>query len=71
MKIGGIILIILGSLTTLGGIVKITKGHGTEFSLWGPGLIVIGILLIVKSNNKKKGEQEKKNWIEGDSNKKE
>ena len=67
MKIGGIILIILGGLSTLGGIIKITGGHGTEMSLWGPGLIVIGILLVIKSNTKKKEEEEKKNWIDGNS----
>lgn len=67
MKIGGIILIVLGGLSTMGGILKISNGHGTEFSLWGPGMIVIGILLVIKSNNKKKEEEEKKNWVEGSS----
>lgn len=57
MKFGGIILIILGSLTTLGGITKVTQGHGTEISLWGPGFVVIGIILMIKSSNKKKEEE--------------
>ena len=67
MKIGGIVLIVLGSLSILGGIMRITDGISTEFSLWGPGLLVIGIILIIKAKKKKEKEEEKNKWIDGDS----
>ena len=65
MKTGGIVLIVLGSLMTLGGIKGIVSGYTTEFSLYAPGLIVLGTYLIVKKNKKVKEEEKKKNWAEG------
>ena len=60
MKITGIILAIIGGLSTLGGIIAAANGKGTPFG--GLAFLVLGIFLISRAEKKKKEEAEKKKW---------
>ncbi|MDM1085860.1 hypothetical protein [Myroides odoratimimus] len=63
MKIFGIILVILGCVSTFGGIMAAIGGHKPNFT--GIGLVVLGAYLIYRANKKKEEDEEKKKWIEG------
>lgn len=62
MKIAGIILLVLGILSTLGAVVGAVNGHSTSFG--GLAFIVLGAFLISRSNKKKEEEEEKRRWAE-------
>lgn len=63
MKTTGIILIILGCVSTFGGIMAAINGHKANFT--GIGLIVLGFYLTYRANKKKEEQQEKDNWNKG------
>lgn len=63
MKIAGIILLVLGTLSLLGAIVGASNGYDTSFS--GIGFVVLGAFLINRANKKKEEAKKKKEWIEG------
>ena len=60
MKTTGIVLIVLGILSTIGAMVAISNGHKTSFG--GVAFIVIGAFLISRANKKKEEEEKKKQW---------
>lgn len=65
MKTAGIILLVLGGLSLIGGFVGMAAGKDPNFT--GLAFIVLGAFLISRGNKKKEEEQEKKDWIEGKS----
>lgn len=69
MKIAGIILLVLGILSTLGAIIGAASGHSTSFG--GLAFVVLGAFLLSRANKKKEEEEKKRKWAEGNSNEKE
>ncbi len=69
MKIAGIILLVLGILSTLGAIVGAANGHSTSFG--GLAFVVLGAFLISRANKKKEEEEKKRQWAEQGSEEKE
>lgn len=65
MKIAGIILLVLGGLSTLGAIIGAAQGHSTSFA--GLTFVVLGAFLLSRANKKKKEEEKKKQWEQGNS----
>jgi len=65
MKTTGIVILILGCVSTFGGIMAAIGGHRTN--LTGLGLVVLGIYLIYRANNKKEEEEKKKQWEQGNT----
>lgn len=63
MKIFGIILVVLGCVSTFIGIMATIEGYKSNFT--GIGLVVLGAYLIYRANKKKEEDEEKKKWIEG------
>lgn len=63
MKTTGIILLVLGALSTLGGILGTIAGR--EPNLAGLTIVVIGGYLIYRANQKKEEAEKKKQWEEG------
>ncbi|MFW6272983.1 MAG: hypothetical protein ACOC2U_04295 [bacterium] len=63
MKVAGIILFVLGIMSTLGAIIGTANGNSVSFG--GIGFIVLGAFLISRANKKKKEEQKKKEWLDG------
>lgn len=63
MKITGIILLVIGGLSTLGAIIGAAQGHSTSFA--GLAFVVLGAFLISRANKKKEEEEKKKKWAEG------
>lgn len=63
MKVIGIILVIFGSLATLGAILVAVNG-GDQASFVGIVWIVLGAFLISRGNKKKEAELKKKEWTE-------
>jgi hypothetical protein len=63
MKTTGIVLIVLGGLSTLGALIAALRGASTSF---GGGLIlaVVGAFLVSQANKKKEEEEKKKKWAE-------
>jgi hypothetical protein len=67
MKTTGIILLVLGCLSTLGGLASMSNGGRANFS--GLGLVVLGAFVISRANMRKEEAEKKKKWEEGsDSN---
>ena len=66
MKIAGIILLVLGILSTLGALIGAANGNSTSFG--GLAFIVLGAFLLSRANKKKEGEENKRKWSEGNSN---
>ena len=64
MKTTGIILLVIGVLSTLGGILGTISGR--EPNLAGLTFVVLGGYLIYRANQKKADAEEKKQWEEGD-----
>lgn len=62
MRIAGVILIVLGGLSTLGAILNAAQGK--EAGGAGLGFVVLGFYLISRSNKKKEEEKKKKQWEE-------
>jgi uncharacterized membrane protein YbaN (DUF454 family) len=69
MKIAGIILLVLGIISTLGAIIGAINGHSTSFA--GLAFVVLGAFLLSRANKKKEAEEKKRTWTEGSSNEKE
>jgi len=67
MKIAGIILLVLGILSTLGAIIGASQGHKTSFA--GIAFIVLGAFLMSRANKKKEEEEKKKQWENSSSEK--
>lgn len=65
MKVAGIILLVLGILSTLGAIIGTVNGHSTSFG--GIAFVVLGAFLISRANKKKEEAEKKKEWVEGKS----
>ena len=65
MKIAGIILLVLGIMSTLGAIIGTANGQSISFG--GIGFIVLGAFLISRPNKKNEDEKKKKEWLEGKS----
>jgi hypothetical protein len=65
MKIAGIILLVLGIMSTLGAIIGTANGQSISFG--GIGFIVLGAFLISRANKKNEDEKKKKEWLEGKS----
>lgn len=62
MRIAGIIILIFGSLSVLGGILATLNGNGG--SLAGIAFVAIGAYLIRCDKKKKEEEKEKREWEE-------
>ncbi|HNW99354.1 MAG TPA: hypothetical protein PKK00_13175 [Bacteroidales bacterium] len=67
MKTTGIILLVIGCLSTLGGIIGTIGGREPNFA--GLTFVVIGGFLMYRANQKKEEAEKKKQWEEGNSNK--
>ncbi len=66
MKTAGIILIVIGGLSSLGALVGAMNGHSTSFA--GIALVVLGAFLLSRANKKKGEEEKKKEWERGSIN---
>jgi hypothetical protein len=62
MKIAGIIITIIGVMSTLGAIMAVSAGRSISFA--GIGWIVLGSFLIYRANQKKEDNQKIKEWSE-------
>ncbi|MHA8056791.1 hypothetical protein VR611_12635 [Aquirufa nivalisilvae] len=60
MKTAGVILFVLGCLSTLGGIMAAIGGHRPNFT--GVAIVVLGAFLISRANKKKAEAEQKKKW---------
>jgi len=67
MKTTGIILLVIGCLSTLGGIIGTIGGREPNFA--GLTFVVIGGFLMYRANQKKEEAEKKKQWEEGKINK--
>lgn len=65
MKTTGIVLLVLGLLSTLGGIIGAVNGQNPNFS--GLMIVVLGAFLISRANKKKEEEEKKRKWEQGNS----
>jgi hypothetical protein len=65
MKTAGIILIVLGAISTIGALAAIANGH--RASLAGLSFIVLGAFLISRVEKKKMEKEKKKKWSEGNT----
>jgi len=63
MKTTGIILLVIGALSTLGGILGTISGR--EPNLAGLTFVVIGGFLIFRANQKKEEAEKRRQWSEG------
>lgn len=63
MKTTGIILLVLGILSTLVAIMGAARGHNISFS--GIAFIVLGAFLMSRANKKKEEEAKRKQWESG------
>lgn len=63
MKTTGIILLVIGCLSTFGGIIGTIGGQEPNFT--GLTFVVIGGFLIFRANQKKEEAEKKKQWEEG------
>ena len=62
MKIAGIIILVIGILSTLGGIIQTINGRPNFAGLiW----VVLGAFLLSRANKKKEEEDKKKQWERG------
>ncbi len=66
MKTAGIVLVVIGALSTLGAIIGAAQGYQTSFA--GLTFVVLGAFLISRANNKKEEEEKKRQWEEGSKN---
>lgn len=64
MKIAGIIILVLGCISTFGGVMAAAVGG--RLNLSGLTFIVLGIFLISRAKKKKEEEEEKSKWEQGD-----
>jgi hypothetical protein len=60
MKTWGIILIVMGSLSTIGACMATAEGQNTSFA--GIGFIVLGAYLLSRADKKKEEEEQKRKW---------
>ncbi|MEA4840235.1 MAG: hypothetical protein VB110_04425 [Bacteroidales bacterium] len=67
MKTAGIVLLILGIISTLGAIIGTAQGYSTSFG--GLAFVVLGAFLMSRANKKKVEEAEKRDWEKGSSDK--
>ncbi|GAB1405802.1 hypothetical protein MASR1M74_29840 [Lentimicrobium sp.] len=65
MKTAGIILLVIGLLSTLGALIGTVNGHSTSFG--GLAFVVLGAFLISRGNKKKEEEKKKQEWVDGKS----
>ncbi len=65
MKTTGIILLVIGALSTLGGIIGTISGR--EPNLAGLTFVVLGGFLIYRANQKKEEAEKKKQWEQGNT----
>lgn len=67
MKTAGIILLVLGIMSFIGGIIGVSSGQADGSVLSGPIIfIIIGAFLISRANKKKEEEEKKKRWEQGE-----
>lgn len=62
MKTTGIVILVIGCLSTFGGIIGTIGGETPNFA--GVTFIVLGAFLISRANKKKEEEDKKKQWEE-------
>jgi hypothetical protein len=65
MKTTGIVILVIGCLSTLGGIMGTIAGHQPNFA--GVTFIVLGAFLISRANKKKEEEEKKRQWDQGNT----
>ena len=63
MKTTGIVLLVIGILSTLGGIIGTVHGQNPNFA--GLAFVVLGAFLMSRANKKKVEEENKKQWEKG------
>lgn len=63
MKTTGIVILIIGILSTIGGLIGAANGRGVNFA--GLTFVVLGAFLISRANKKKNEENNKRQWEEG------
>lgn len=68
MKTTGIVLLVIGCLSTLGGIIGTIGGREPNFA--GLTFVVIGGFLIYRANQKKEDAEKKKQWEQGNTDEK-
>ena len=61
MKTAGIIILVLGCISTLGGIMVAIAGNQPNFA--GVTFIVLGTFLISRAKKKKEEDEKKKQWV--------
>ena len=60
MRTAGIIVLVIGILSTLGAIIG--AAHGKPTSFVGISFVVLGAFLISRANKKKEEEEKKNQW---------
>jgi hypothetical protein len=68
MKIVGIVLIVLGSLSVLGALIGASRGHNTSFG--GVAFIVLGAYLVSRAAKNQREDAERARWEKGEGNNK-
>ena len=64
MKIAGIILLVIGGMSTLGAMVGAAQGHSVS-PVGGLAFVALGAFLLSRANKKKKEAEEKIRWAKG------
>jgi uncharacterized membrane protein YbaN (DUF454 family) len=65
MKTTGIVILVIGCLSTLGGIMGTIAGRQPNFA--GVAFIVLGAFLMSRANKKKEEADKKKQWEQGNN----
>lgn len=65
MKTTGIVILVIGCISTLGGLIQTIALNRPNFA--GVTFIVLGAFLISRANKKKEAEMKKKEWKDGEA----
>jgi len=65
MKTTGIVILVIGCISTLGGLIQTIALNRPNFA--GVTFIVLGAFLISRANKKKEAEMKKKQWKDGEA----
>jgi len=63
MKTTGIVLVVMGILSVLNAIIRLSSGYEGNFA--GLALVALGAFLIIQGKKKKEEKEKKKQWEEG------
>lgn len=65
MKTTGIVILVIGCISTLGGLIQTIALNRPNFA--GVGFIVLGAYLISRANKRKEADMKKKQWKDGEA----